>query len=209
MKDNENKLRQEILNEAHSRADRIVARGKKDAENTVKKAKSESAARTKKRLEETNLQIEEISEESRLAIQKMLADKWLKIREMCLDVTAQKWRQDTIMKRAGSPERMDHLKFLIEEAVESINDPQILLRLNKIDIPFVTLEWLKSFLPNVTFTIKESRKVAFGVIAESADGRMVYDNSIDAILKRKNKHLHQMAAMIPLPFDLGDEKDKK
>ena len=194
MEKNEDKLRQEILNEASKRADRIVVRGKKDAENTLKKAKEESESKRKKRVAEAKTEAGELHSEKCAEIEKVLNDMWLNIREKCINSMFDTWTNELFAQPAGSKKRMDDLKILISYAVASINCPEITLKVPTADIPFVTEEWLKSFLPETAFTVKESKRTKYGVIAQSADGNMVYDNSIEAVLQRKRELLRSRIA---------------
>lgn len=204
MEEHEKKLRQEILDEANKRADRIVVRGKKDAENTVKKAKADSAERRRKRIAEAEAEAEEKRKESQMQLEKSIKDKWAFIREQCINELLVNWCKAKLALRSGSEERMKYLKVLITDAVSSLKRSDVILKVCPEDLPYITEEWLKSICPDKNITVVEGKRLNFGVIATSKSGRVVYNNSIYAVVRRQREEIRrQIAYLAVLDFLKG------
>lgn len=194
MEQNENRLRQEILDEAARRAERIVARAKSAADADFRKAEADTAGMREKQRQQALAEAAAMKSEAALATQEEIRNRWLRMREECIAAAIQGALADAEALPAGDARRMASLAVLIPAAVASVARREVVVRISPADMPFITDEWLKLHLPENAVAIRQDDGIRAGAVAESTDGRMACDNTLSGRTQRDYGRLRRIIA---------------
>ncbi len=188
-------LRKEILEQSQSEAEGIAEQAEKERSRLLTQAKKDAEAEKQNILKEAREQADAIRKKVLSTVHLDVKKQNLKLREKTVSriVSEVRSRLDEFRK---SPEYKDVLKVWSIEAVSAIQGEEIRLQAAEPEKAI-----LKSLLGEITDRISKNnnRRVSLkidetplkegGVIAMSSDGRMRFDNSFTALLRRKEDEM--------------------
>ena len=188
-KNQEDKLRQEILGDAKLNAERIVARAKNEAQKTIDAAQAEVDQKREERLREANEDIDAKCHSIMLDVQRESTRHWLLQREKCIDDMFQE-----AVRQASETTGEAHdksLQQLAEEALSAIGPAPVRVIFNSKDAAIITEAWLHAIAsrifgekaPQVTFTLEPADDAPAGIAFATLDGARTFDNSYAARLR--------------------------
>ena len=197
---NEKVLSDEILADAHSKAERARERGEREAKGIVAKATKEAAEAAAKTIEVAQERADRMTAAILATVEAEAKLDLLAAREAELDKLFDDARQRLADKRS-----YDHpavLAALAAQAIEAMAADEVIIELCEQDRALATDAWLDDVRRRVgrPVTIDVSADhapIAGGLIVHSADGRLLYDNSFRARLDRLKPELRrQLAARV-------------
>ncbi|MBR4675366.1 MAG: V-type ATP synthase subunit E [Victivallales bacterium] len=188
-KNQEEKLRQEILGDAKLNAERIVARAKNEAQKTIDAAQAEVDQKRAERLSEANEDTEAKCHSIMLDVQRESMRHWLLQREQCIDDMFQE-----AVKQASETTGEAHkksLQQLAEEALSAIGAADMRVIFNSKDAAIITEPWLRAIAEKlfgektaqITFTLEPGDDTPAGIAFATIDGARTFDNSYAARLR--------------------------
>ena len=190
----EEKLRQEILGDARTKAERTVVRAKNEAAKNISKAQEDAAKKREVRLAEANRDIDSKCKSILLDVERESRRHWLLGREACIDAMLQ-----DALKAACEAEGEEHAKsmeLLAEEAIRAIGQTSMTVTFPESDNNLVTLPWLREIAErlfgaqnNVSFTLNPKRDAPAGVSFISDDGKRAFDNTYASRLSKMKDNL--------------------
>ena len=190
----EEKLRQEILGDARTKAERIVARAKNEAAKYISKAQEEAARKREERLAEANREIDAKCKSILLDVERESRRHWLLGREACIDAMFQ-----DALKAACATDGEEHAKsmeLLAEEAIRAIGQVPMVVTFPESDCALVTLPWLREIAErlfgdqnNASFTLNPKRDAPAGVSFTTDDGKRAFDNTYASRLSKMKDSL--------------------
>lgn len=187
----EERLQKEILAEAQTRADRIVARANSAAKAAKERAEKENAAQRERALTASR---KEADQKTRNIIQGIWMEErkmWLRKREECLQAffaSILKEAQDTVDER----DREKSLSKLAKEAMVAIEADEIRVFVAEADTTLVTPAWLEAIAGHpLKATIEVDKAIRGGIRIATLDGTRVYDNSYAGRLRRLDQEFRQ------------------
>lgn len=198
MEAHEEKLRQEILDEAARRAERIIARANADAGNMRRRAEEENRSLHDSRLAECRREAE--------AVKRTMAERartegdrlWLEAQEACFEELVEAVMRTAQELPPGGVRRMQSLLALVGEALEGVGTDGVVLHLALADAPFVDARWLREHFAaapgEAGVEVEADPSVTGGVMAVRRDGRRSYDNTFAARRERLMDHWRALAA---------------
>jgi V/A-type H+-transporting ATPase subunit E len=177
----------QVIDAARGRAERIRAAADAEAAAIRSAAEREGAARGQRRA--TELLAVARAEQQR---------QWLHAREALIEVAfaraCARWREP-----ASWPGGSDALAGLVREALPLFPDGVVRLRVAARDAALLTREVLAALEEGRwSLRVDPDSAAGGGVILESEDGRLRYDNSLDARSARGRDRLRRLAASVLL-----------
>ncbi|MBN2104012.1 hypothetical protein JW835_08245 [bacterium] len=193
-------LRQEILEQSKTEAEGILEQASKEQDRLVQKAQKEAEEILKKTLKNAEDQAGLIKRKILSSVHLEVKKQQLKTREAII-VQIMKVIQDMLNDFRQSPDYADFLRDSIIEAVTALKTEQIQLMAGPVEKKLLKKEFIKESEKiiqmkkkiKVTLTIMQDTLDDGGIVAVSKDGRMRYDNSFSAQIKR---HEHDIRLMI-------------
>ena len=183
----EEKLRQEILTEAKTKADRLLARARNKADKVVREATEAVAAAREVRLQEVQ---EELASQRR-AIEVDVAREThrheLLQREACLEELFARALQEVSAKTGE--ERAESYRRLAEEVLLAIGNGEIEVTFPAADAGIVTEGWLSGIASKsvpggeFVFRLQPQEGAPAGLRFKRSDGSREFDNTYAARLE--------------------------
>lgn len=181
----EERLQQEILADAKSRASKIVARARRAAQTAQERADAEAAAVRERTLEHCR---KESDQKARNILQGIWMEErrqWLKRREECLDAFFASILKEACGLAADDRERRRSLENLLKEAFQAMGEGELLVEVSPADAPLVTPVWIGEKTGRATgVTVKAVDSIGGGVRVSTMDRSRVYDNTYGGRLGR-------------------------
>jgi vacuolar-type H+-ATPase subunit E/Vma4 len=194
-KNQEEKLREEIMGDARLKAERIIARAKNEAQKTIAAAEAEVASKRRERLQEANEEADSKCQSILLDVQRESTRHWLLRREQCIEEMFQQ-----ALKIAAETTGKEHeasLRQLAEEALAAIEPAPMRVRFNAKDSGIITEPWLRKIADalfgenseKASFILEADENTPTGIILETLDGARTFDNSYAARLQHTRDDL--------------------
>jgi len=192
----EQKLKEEILNDAQKKAERIIKKAQSDAEKIIERAKKEAE-------EFRNLTISkatERAEKERIRIFSSLPlEKQRSVRQAQENVMNKAIQQ--ALQKLNNSDGFDYKQSLKELTIQgalAVDEETVVCRIRTKDTPIFTETFVKEIIDTLRTKYQKSILVKIssddklqdnGVIIESLDGRKIYNNTYELRLKRKTDQI--------------------
>jgi len=192
----EQKLKEEILNDAQKKAERIIKKAQSDAEKIIERAKKEAE-------EFRNLTISkatERAEKERIRIFSSLPlEKQRSVRQAQENVMNKAIQQ--ALQKLNNSDGFDYKQSLKELTIQgalAVDEETVVCRIRTKDTPIFTETFVKDIIDTLRTKYQKSILVKIssddklqdnGVIIESLDGRKIYNNTYELRLKRKTDQI--------------------
>lgn len=195
----EKALSDEILQDARKKADRARRRAEREARRIVREAEEEAQEDRQKTLEAARQRAERQARSLLATLDQEVQRDLLEQRQAQLDRLF-----DAARERLADRESYHYpavLAHLAAEAIEAMGAEQVVVELAEEDAGLATEQWLERVREGAGREVDievadEPAPIEGGVVVRSADGRLCYDNSFEARLRRLRPRLrHQIAAM--------------
>ena len=179
----EEKLRQEILDDARLKAERIVARAKNEAQRNLEAARREVEEKRQERIQEANGDADAKCHSIMLDVQREETRHWLQQRESCIEAMFQQALERAVQTQGTA--RAESLKQLAEEALAAIGPAPMRVLFNARDAAIVTDSWLASLArrvfgaqaDQVSFQLEPGENTPDGIMLVTANGVRTFDNT--------------------------------
>jgi len=200
MSDNsqEEKLCQEILGDAKSKAERTIARARVQADKAVKDAEDEALRKRENRLKEAQEDAENKCKAIALEVQRETRRHWLVRRERCLDEMLEEAMRDA--EATKGTEHETSMVQLAREALEAIAPGEMRVLFNSADAQLVTSAWLERMADDVfgaghksVFKLEASADAHPGIVLMLTNGQRVFDNTYRSRLEKMKDQLRLVA----------------
>ena len=198
MNPQEDKLQAEILSDAKTRAERIIARANNDADKALKQAAEEIERNRQERLAEAAAEAEMKCRSILVDIQQETRRRWLLASESCLAGFLREAL--AAVERSDGIDRARSLTLLAREALAAIGPGDCEVVVGPADAAQATPEWLVAQARELfgaddasRYTVRTAPALRGGLIISSADGRRRFDNSYAVRLKRLWEELRSLA----------------
>jgi vacuolar-type H+-ATPase subunit E/Vma4 len=195
-------LSDEILADARKKAEREAKRAERDAKQILSRARKQADAATDKVLDAARERAERQARSVLATVEQDIRRDLLEAQEAVLDgIFRQALDRAETRKGYHYPQAM---VALAAEAVAAMDADEVLLGFADGCDRIATDEWLADVTRRVGRPVAlrvadEPEAIDGGVVARSADGRLVYDNSFAARLARLRPALRREVAAIIYP----------
>lgn len=194
---NEKVLSDEILQDAQRRAERTRKRAEREAKKILKEAEAEAGATAEKALGAAQRRADRIADSILATVGQEAQRARLEAREAELTKLFER-----AIERLADRSTRDYpavLATLAAQAIGAMRTDAVVLAFAGPDRPIVTEAWLEDVRRraggNVAVSVSDApAPIRGGVVARSADGRLLYDNSFAARLERRRPELRQQVA---------------
>jgi len=196
----EEKLAQEILGDAKTKAERTIARARNEAAKNIDKAKDEAAKKREARLAEATRDIESKCKSILLDVERESRRHWLLKREACIEEMLQ-----TALQTASQTTGDAHAKsmaMLAEEAFKAIGPAAMTVTFPSQDSALVTPQWLQAIAEKVfgagysaPFTLDPRPDALPGIIFATDDGQRTFDNTYASRLAKMKDELRLLTVV--------------
>ena len=189
----EEKLRQEILEDARQKADRLVAKAKVGADRIIAEARAAAEQRRTERLAQAEEEAKRECASILLEVRRETRRHWLLEREKCIDALMAKALAEA--EGASEDERRRSFELLAREAIAAMGMKDMRVSFAEADKSLVTRSWLEEIAHSVldgntpAFELAPSRDAKPGLLFESLDGTRTYDNTYASRLDRMRDDL--------------------
>jgi len=190
----EEKLRQEILGDAKTKAERTIARARNEAAKNIAKAQEDAAKKRESRLAEAERDIESKCKSLLLDVERESRRHWLLGRESCIDSMFQE-----ALKAAEQTNGEAHAKsmaLLAEEAIRAIGPTAMTVSFPVQDCLLVTQQWLLAIADKLfgagseaSFTLAPSQNAPQGISFTTDNGQRMFDNTYASRLAKMKDDL--------------------
>lgn len=190
----EERLQQEILADARTRAERIVARATTAAKSARERAEKESRELREKSLSETRAAAEQKARNLLQGIWMEERRHWLVKREECLQEFLASLLKEAEGAPAGDRDRLASLGVLFREALAAMGEDRAMTAwVAPADLSLATPAWLaeQAGHPLPTVSVKADATIGGGVRLCADDGSRLYDNTYAARLGRLQEEFRQ------------------
>lgn len=195
MGNQEEKLKQEILQESEKKAERLISRAQRDCEQAFEKAQKENEARRADVLAEAKAEAQKKCRKMVLDMEYECRRNWLLEREECIDALLGK-----ALSRAESLAGADREKSyvsLVKEAVAELGTSDVQVVVPAADADLVTVAWLEGICPGVVFTVSVSDVQRPGLVFSAREGAVTFDNTYATRLHiMRESFRERLAAML-------------
>lgn len=209
MNGQEEKLRQEILGDARRKAARTVKRAQRDVEKMLKAVRDQHEKLAEERHKAAGREAEEKHRAVSASIEHEIRKRWLTAREQALD----EYFEDMLpeLERGDDIDRSRSLRELLCEALSATGPVPVRLRLRSADLHALDADALaaclaEAFAPEgregAAIEVVEEEGIKGGLVLETRDGRMVFDNTYATRLNRLKGTLR---ADVCTGFDADEE----
>jgi len=193
MHEQEEKLRQELLTDAHRKADRMVARAKRDAEKLLAAARSEIEQDRAGRLRAARSRADKACQSIAAGISRGVRELWLTTREQELENV---FSAALTMLRTGAFDGIEESLFaLVTDGLGQINAEHVIVTAGAKEIASLqpaSDRWKSE----CEFRVSTDPETYNGVILETQDGRRRCDHSYTGRFKRMKEELRRLAGGI-------------
>jgi vacuolar-type H+-ATPase subunit E/Vma4 len=204
MSSSEKLLSEEILQDAHKKAERALKKADRRAQQVIADAEKDAEHALEQAREAAHRRAERIAHS-------IMATLEQEVRRNLLDEQEAELSRlfDTALEqltdRSGY-DLADVLATLAAEAVAAMDADAVVLSLAAEDRPVATDDWLAGVRQragrDVALSVDEApANIGGGVVARSADGKQLYDNSFAARLRRLRPTLRQQIAAEAYPAE--------
>lgn len=185
MNEQERKLREEILDDAKRKAERTLARAKREADEARKQVATEQQA-------ERDQALQRAAERAQAQSRSILAtvDQEVRLRRLAAREEIIERSLDEALAGARGlavADAQQSLAELLAEALEALGDGAVTVRVNPKSVAALKVDSAK-------VTVVADETVADGLIATSADGRRQFDNTYAMRRKRLRERLRTLLA---------------
>ncbi len=198
MNPQEDKLQAEILSDAKTRAERLIARANNDADKARQQAAEEIERNRQERLAEATAEAESKCRSIVVDIQQETRRRWLLASESCLAAFLRE--AQAAVERGDGIDRARSLTLLAREALAAIGPGDCEVVVGPADAALATPEWLTTLARELfgandasRYAVRTDPSLRGGLIVSSADGRRRFDNSYATRLKRLWDDLRSIA----------------
>ena len=198
MNEQESKLHEEIIAEAKSKAEHLLARARNEADGVIGAAREAARQKREERLAEAREVAAKRSHAIVSGVELETARRWLLRQESCIDeVLAEALKEAEGVEGAR---REASLRSLALEALRAIGDASCAVRVSPGVSEVVTPAWLSALASEVypgsssSFTVTTDASLGFGLVLETSDGRRSFDNTCRRRLERVRDGLRLMLA---------------
>lgn len=192
MKEQEEKLQKEILNDAQRKKERILKRARSDAEKLMKEAKKEHEKRRELRLSQAERTAEERSCAVLAGIRQEIKKQELTLVESVLESIF----EDALVRFRAQKgkEREEALERLCLESVQALGSNDVKVHMSSSDYSEFG-KCVEKAVSQIAIhaTVESSKDVEDGVTATSVDGRKRCVNTYEARLARRKPELRMAA----------------
>ncbi|MBQ7650346.1 MAG: hypothetical protein IJS15_05260 [Victivallales bacterium] len=196
----EEKLRQEILGDARTKAERTVARARNEAAKNISRAKDDAARKREARLAEAETDIESKCKAILLDVARESRRHWLLGREACIDEILQKALQAA--SQTMGDEHARSMALLAEEAMRAIGPAAMTVIFPAQDCALVTQDWLQAIASrafgsghSAVFTLNPQPDALPGIIFATDNGQRTFDNTYASRLAKMKDELRLLTVM--------------
>lgn len=195
----EEKLRQEILGDAKSRAERTIARAQNEADKTIEQAATDAERKRRERMSEAEDEARAQSHSIMLEVTRESRRHELLERERCLDDMFAR----ALAAAAAEPEpgHSKSMSLLAAEAIKAMGAEQMKVTFPVSDSGLVTESWLLGIASGVlgeasgvSFVLEPLDDAAAGIVFTTLDGRKTFDNTYASRLAKMKNILRITAA---------------
>ena len=196
-KEQEQRLRDEIIGDAKAKAERLLARARNDASKILDRAKREAAAKRKERMAEVEKEMAQKCGSIVRGVETELKRHWLAGREERLEAMLA-----TALEKAASTTGEAHsrsMALLAKEAILALGPCHAQVFFPEKDAALVTEEWLSSIakeaLPkdaDFSFQLCPSPDASAGLRFVTLDGRKEFDNTYASRLAKMKDSIRVM-----------------
>ncbi len=184
-------LEKKIIEEAEREAKEIIEEAEEEAEKILDKAKREAEEKRREILEQARREAETRKRREIAQAKLEVRQLRLKVKEECIEEAMERAKEE-IRKMAedGSRRYLEFLERAAIEAARALSSDKVILRVNERD-----QKAMEELIPDVRVEVDKEIElgdpvdILGGVIAESEDGSEVFDNSVEARLKRMRSEL--------------------
>ena len=190
LEENIENLSRAVNSEAKAETDRILAEAKSKSESILQHAKKQAAAERDEILDQAQQQVNRLHDQA-------ISTTRMKARTMDLD-SREKMLEKVFVESLGQLPSIlqwnDYsliLQKLIQEAVEILKSDTLQVRVDKRTRDFITDPLLTALSKklNVKLSFGKPLEQGTGVIVETADGHLLYDNTLETRLNRLQNSL--------------------
>jgi vacuolar-type H+-ATPase subunit E/Vma4 len=178
-------LSRAILDEAHADADKILADAKIKADTFRQRAQDQIAAERKEILARAGEEADRIRGQSVATAQLKARTLQLEHREKLLEAVFSTARKD-LQTIQGWSEYETIARRLLREAIQQLNSNDVLVHTDAGTAKILTEKVLAEVAKELSVKIEVSKPLAkgTGVLAETADGHLQYENTLEDRLQR-------------------------
>jgi V/A-type H+-transporting ATPase subunit E len=190
-------LSEEILKDAATKAERVLKRAERDARKLLDQAAKEAEAAKERVLDAARQRAERAAQSLLATVEQEARRDLLAAQEAELDRLFEAARQRLADRAAYDYPAV--LAALAAQAIQAMGADGVTLELSERDLGLATDGWLAEVRRrvgrDVAIRVSENHApIDGGVIVRSADGRLVYDNSFSARLRRLRPGLRRELA---------------
>lgn len=187
-----------LLAQARDEAQRVIAAAQHDADTVMHETEEEA-----RRLIEAA--VAQAEAETRLEVQRRLARAEVEAAHVLIQAREAIIQQamDHLAQRIHAlPDESNYvtvLEYLLREAVTGLGQPTLDLHVRKDDRYLFTEEWLARMGDELGITLHlspEPAAIAGGLIVSTPDGRLIFDQSFDALMRRHEDVLRSIIAQV-------------
>ena len=188
-REQEQRLRDEIIGDAKAKAERLLARARNDAAKIVDRAKREAEAKRKERMAEVEKDMKQKCGAIVRGVETELKRHWLAGREERLEAMLA-----TALEKAASTTGEAHIRsmtLLAKEAILALGPCHVEVHFPEKDAELVTEEWLAAIASDLfehdaeySFRLRPSAKAPSGLRFITMDGRKEFDNTYASRLEK-------------------------
>jgi len=190
----EEKLRQEILGDAKTKAERMLARAHNEAEKNISKARDDAAKKREARLADAERDIESKCKAILMDVERESRRHWLLGLEVRIDEMLQ-----MALQAASQTTGELHVKsmtMLAEEALRAIGPAAMTVTFPTQDSTLVTRQWLQAIAEKVfgtghsaSFTLNPQPEALPGISFITDNGQRTFDNTYASRLDKMRDQL--------------------
>ena len=188
-KEQEQRLRDEILGDAKAKAERLLARAKSDAAKILARARREADGKRSERMAEAQREMYLKCAAIARGVETELKRHWLAGREKCLEAMLAA-ALDKAVSTTGE-EHVRSMTLLAKEAIAALGPCQAEVHFPENDADLVTDEWLDAIAKDAlgqdavfSFRLIPSADAPAGLRFITLDGRKEYDNTYASRLEK-------------------------
>jgi V/A-type H+-transporting ATPase subunit E len=188
----------EILEDVLKEAEAIILESERDAKKILKTAKEEADKNYISAIDQAKTKAEAEKRKITSLTEVEMRNRLLQTKETLVDKAFQK-ALDRINDFVKTEEYHDYLLELIEKAAERISSKKLIVRVNAKDKAWLTQDRLSRLFKKSSFELKLSDQIEDcigGCKIQSADGKVVYDNTIENRLQELKPALRVEVARI-------------
>jgi V/A-type H+-transporting ATPase subunit E len=197
-KDGLSAIANEVIGDVQKEAEAVIAKAQTEAKETLRQAKQQANQTYREIVNHAHLRAETEQRKIASVTEVDMRNLLLQTKEDMVDVAFAK-ALDRLREFAQTPKYNDYLLKLIATVAEKIGQKDLLVSVNAKDAALLTASELKRLSKqlNVELVLSKDRlDCVGGCIIQTADGKIIYDNTIDTKLEALKPTLRVEAAKI-------------